>query len=127
MAVNIDEVFEFALELAKRAGEKIKTAFNEPKKIDFKGQIDLVTETDKAVEEMVVNSIKAKWPNHVFVAEEVLSPCPNDLGDDSSFFVPYVTNFHFRVFLLERQRKNSLTRRHGALIVLCLLTSTSSL
>jgi inositol-phosphate phosphatase/L-galactose 1-phosphate phosphatase len=73
MSLDIDELFDFAVEIAKKAGQKIKTAFHEPKNIDYKGQIDLVTETDKAVEEMLVNSIRTKYPGHLFVAEESVS------------------------------------------------------
>jgi len=73
--LDLQELHDFALGLAKQAGAKIKAAFVLPKNIDYKGQIDLVTETDKAVEDMVVGAIKAKYPDHLFVAEEVKFLC----------------------------------------------------
>lgn len=38
--------------------------------IAFKGEIDLVTEVDRACEELVVSSLKGAFPGHSFLAEE---------------------------------------------------------
>jgi len=68
-----EEYFEFALSLAKKAGDKIRVAFYAPKEVTFKDTIDLVTKTDKEVEEMLVSDIKNRFPGHLFVAEETVS------------------------------------------------------
>jgi len=70
----LQDVLLFAEELAREAGEIIRAAFSSANKVvDFKGQIDLVTETDKAVESMVIGAIRGRYPTHMFVAEESVS------------------------------------------------------
>lgn len=61
---------EWIIELARAAGAHIKAAFVVDKKIEYKGENDLVTDTDKAVEEAIITSIRAKFPTHHFLAEE---------------------------------------------------------
>lgn len=34
--------------------------------------MDLVTETDKKAEELIIAKIKTKYPDHIFMGEEVL-------------------------------------------------------
>jgi len=70
---SYDDYLDFAISLAKRAGEKIKPAFHAPKEISFKDTIDLVTKTDKEVELMIITEIKNRYPGHLFVAEENVS------------------------------------------------------
>ena len=50
--------FDEALNLAKQAGQIIKQAFHQEKEITFKGDVDLVTATDKKVEELIFSSIR---------------------------------------------------------------------
>jgi fructose-1,6-bisphosphatase/inositol monophosphatase family enzyme len=38
--------------------------------ITFKGSVDLVTETDEAVEKLIFAAIRAKYPNHALIGEE---------------------------------------------------------
>jgi len=70
---TLEEYFEFALSLSKRAGEIIKIAFHAPKEVTFKDTIDLVTKTDKEVEVMLMNEIHQRFPDHLFIAEETVS------------------------------------------------------
>lgn len=65
------DIYVFAVELARSAGRMIADAFNSPKNITFKGTVDLVTETDQAVEQLVMGRIRERFPDHTFVAEEV--------------------------------------------------------
>lgn len=44
---------------------------DDSKKVDFKLDVDLVTETDKKTEQFLMNAIKAKYPDHLFIGEEV--------------------------------------------------------
>lgn len=59
-----------AIAIAHAAGEFIARAWSEPRQIDFKGEVDLVTETDRAVESFVVERLGAAFPGHRIIAEE---------------------------------------------------------
>eukprot|EP01129_Flabellula_baltica_P017139 TRINITY_DN9409_c0_g1_i1.p1 TRINITY_DN9409_c0_g1~~TRINITY_DN9409_c0_g1_i1.p1 ORF type:complete len:268 (-),score=46.48 TRINITY_DN9409_c0_g1_i1:38-841(-) len=65
--------YDLALSLAKQAGVVVKDAFYAKKDITFKGAVDVVTETDKAVERMIMDGIRDVYPDHLFVAEETIS------------------------------------------------------
>eukprot|EP01127_Copromyxa_protea_P002147 TRINITY_DN12033_c0_g1_i1.p1 TRINITY_DN12033_c0_g1~~TRINITY_DN12033_c0_g1_i1.p1 ORF type:complete len:269 (-),score=72.47 TRINITY_DN12033_c0_g1_i1:84-890(-) len=71
MTDSYAEYLEFALSLAKEAGAVIKEAFYREKQgLVFKDAVDLVTATDKHVEEFVMSKIRERYPDHLFVAEE---------------------------------------------------------
>ena len=38
--------------------------------IEYKGEVDLVTEADRASEKLIVERLRARWPEHGIVAEE---------------------------------------------------------
>ncbi|CAD5205692.1 unnamed protein product [Bursaphelenchus okinawaensis] len=67
-----EEYFQFALEVTKKAGHLVKTAFakHESAVTTKASATDLVTETDKAVEELLIKSISEKYPDHQFIGEE---------------------------------------------------------
>ena len=77
---DAEECLAFLIPLAAEAGKMIKAAFEAPKQIQFKGAIDLVTETDQAVEAFLLEHIKQKYPTHSFVAEEVQANRSFSLG-----------------------------------------------
>ncbi|XP_055353671.1 inositol monophosphatase 1-like [Paramacrobiotus metropolitanus] len=61
----------FAEFVAKEAGETIRTAMKAEKNITLKSSVvDLVTETDKAVEAFIIDSLKGRYPDHKFIGEE---------------------------------------------------------
>ncbi len=66
----IAEAHEFAIDLARKAGTLIRNRFNEPRDVDHKGTIDLVTDTDRASERMIADAIRARFPDHQLLAEE---------------------------------------------------------
>ncbi|KAL8685494.1 MAG: hypothetical protein Q9218_007727 [Villophora microphyllina] len=66
---DLQEIHDFLIKLAGEAGSKIVAA--NPSTVDTKkNSSDLVTETDKAVEELISSSLKAKYPNYLFLGEE---------------------------------------------------------
>lgn len=72
--------FEAALEVSKAAGELILTAFKQPvSRVHFKDATDLVTDTDRACEEVVLSTLKKKFPSHLFVGEEVRKASQDDI------------------------------------------------
>jgi myo-inositol-1(or 4)-monophosphatase len=59
------------IEISKRAGSLIKEGFGTTFKIEYKtNENNLVTEIDKASEELIINFIKEKHPSHSILAEE---------------------------------------------------------
>lgn len=68
---ELEEYFLLAVECAQIAGAIIKDAFLLPKVLNEKSNAtDLVTETDKKCEEVVIDRIRARYPEHKFIAEE---------------------------------------------------------
>lgn len=64
-------MIEDIIEISKRAGEIIRNGFGTKLNIEFKtNESNLVTEIDKASEELIKNFIKDKYPQHGILAEE---------------------------------------------------------
>jgi myo-inositol-1(or 4)-monophosphatase len=85
-------------EVAKRSGEMIKAAARS-NKFDIltkaNNTSDIVTQTDKAVEQMIFDTLKPNYPNYEFYGEEMYAPGKR-LGSKPTFVVDPVdgtTNF----------------------------------
>ncbi|HXW18048.1 MAG TPA: inositol monophosphatase family protein [Candidatus Acidoferrales bacterium] len=61
---------EIAVEAAREAGEILVAEHSRPQKISYKGEVDIVTETDKKSEAAIVNRLQTHFPKHAIVAEE---------------------------------------------------------
>ncbi|XP_061339828.1 inositol-phosphate phosphatase-like [Gastrolobium bilobum] len=61
---SLSEFLASAVDAAHKAGEIIRKGFYETKHVEHKGQVDLVTETDKACEELIFNHLKKLYPSH---------------------------------------------------------------
>jgi myo-inositol-1(or 4)-monophosphatase len=61
---------EVAMEAAREAGAILRAEFDRPKKITYKGDVDLVTESDHHSERVVVERLRGRFPDHAIVAEE---------------------------------------------------------
>jgi myo-inositol-1(or 4)-monophosphatase len=59
-----------AWEAATVAGTLIREHWQEPKNIDYKGAIDLVTSVDRQCERRIVEVLRNYFPNHSILAEE---------------------------------------------------------
>ena len=66
----MDEFRDFVLSMAKEAGIFLKERLNDKHIIDYKGEINIVTEADRISEEMITSRIYKKYPNHDILAEE---------------------------------------------------------
>ena len=63
-AVNLQEVHDFLIEVAYKAGEMITSATpNAAEAGQKKNSVDLVTDTDKAVEDMVSSRLRERYPD----------------------------------------------------------------
>ncbi len=58
------------LEAADTSGRLLLNMFEDKIKVDFKGDYDLVTEADRLAEEVIVNLIRKRCPDHDILAEE---------------------------------------------------------
>jgi len=61
---------ECAIEIAREAGIFLKNKLNSVHTIDYKGEINLVTEVDKISEEIITSKITTLFPDHDILAEE---------------------------------------------------------
>lgn len=66
----MSEYLDFAIETAREAGAILRAEFDRPKEISYKGEVDIVTESDRRSEELIVSWIREKYPEHAIVAEE---------------------------------------------------------
>jgi myo-inositol-1(or 4)-monophosphatase len=72
----MQKFLEIALEAVDEAGKRLRAASRETKRIELKGAIDLVTETDREVEQLVVTRLTRAFPQHLIVAEEATADGP---------------------------------------------------
>ena len=70
MTVSLDTLLETALEGARRAGRVLADRFHQPRTIDFKGGIDLVTDADRASEKVLLEWLRVRHPDHAILSEE---------------------------------------------------------
>ena len=61
---------EVAVEAAREAGAILLKEFDRPKKISYKGEVDIVTESDKRSEALIVARLQNRFPQHAIIAEE---------------------------------------------------------
>lgn len=59
-----------AVEIAREAGALLLPFFDRRVRIEYKGEVDLVTEADRASERLIVERLRARFPDHAIVAEE---------------------------------------------------------
>lgn len=61
---------EAAIRAAKAGGKVLRSFFAKEIRIEFKGEVNLVTEADRAAEAVVIQTLRKKFPDHRFLAEE---------------------------------------------------------
>lgn len=68
--MDLEELREFAEKVAVNAGEMLKDRFPMRHAVEFKGEIDLVTEADRLSETMIFEAIRNTYPHHDLLTEE---------------------------------------------------------
>ncbi|TKS87538.1 Inositol monophosphatase 1 [Collichthys lucidus] len=101
MSDDWQECMDHCVEVAKKAGEMIREALQKDIAIMQKSSpVDLVTETDQKVEQLIISSIKEKYPTHSFIGEEsVAAGAPSVLTDNPTWIIDPIdgtTNFVHR-------------------------------
>jgi myo-inositol-1(or 4)-monophosphatase len=61
---------DFAIDLARRAGALLRDGLRQQRQIDLKSPFELVTDMDRASEQLIVGAIRAAYPSHAILAEE---------------------------------------------------------
>src|SRR4026208_1084902 len=73
-----------ATEAALQAGALQKERYGQPHQVEKKGEINIVTEVDKACEALILALLRERFPDHDIVAEE------SDLARTGSRYVWFV-------------------------------------
>ncbi|MGC9348536.1 MAG: inositol monophosphatase family protein [Anaerolineae bacterium] len=68
--VNTLEACELARELAREAGALIREAFGSISHVDYKGEVNPVTEADTAAETLIIERLRQAFPDHGILGEE---------------------------------------------------------
>lgn len=66
----MNSFLQIAVEAAREAGKIQLERLGKAHQIEWKGEIDLVTEVDKACEKLIVEKLQKAYPDHDFLAEE---------------------------------------------------------
>jgi len=69
-SVRKSDVEKIAREAIAAVGPRIRAAWSKAKRIRYKGAVDLVTDTDREAEELIVDLIRRAFPEHLIIAEE---------------------------------------------------------
>ncbi|KAF2263778.1 inositol monophosphatase [Lojkania enalia] len=73
--INLQEIHDFMISIARKAGETITSAHPTGASAGTKkNSVDLVTETDQAVETLISTSLRSKYPTFAFMGEETYKP-----------------------------------------------------
>ena len=67
---SMKEYLSFATAVAGEAGLLLKNHLDDHHAIDFKGEIDIVTEADRMSEELILSAIRRRYPGHDILSEE---------------------------------------------------------
>ena len=66
----MNQFLEIAADAAREAGALLLAEFDRPKNISYKGEVDIVTESDRRSEALIVGRLRDHFPAHAIVAEE---------------------------------------------------------
>jgi myo-inositol-1(or 4)-monophosphatase len=66
----MDEFRRFLIKVVTEAGELLKERLNDPHTVQYKGEINLVTEADCLSESFIVERIRHSFPGHDILTEE---------------------------------------------------------
>uniref|UniRef100_D3TPP4 Inositol-1-monophosphatase n=1 Tax=Glossina morsitans morsitans TaxID=37546 RepID=D3TPP4_GLOMM len=89
-AIDLNKCHQVVSDLINKAGEIIDSRNAHRKEFLTKqGDIDLVTETDKEVESLLIKGLQNEFPNHRFIGEEESSAegAPHKLTDSPTWII----------------------------------------
>lgn len=66
----VDRALEIAVGVATDAGAVLRERLTQPRDVQFKGTVDLVTDADRASEALIAGRIREAFPDHRLLGEE---------------------------------------------------------
>jgi myo-inositol-1(or 4)-monophosphatase len=88
VAPSPSELLSTAIEAAQQAGAEIRSQRESQRvTVSFKGTRDLVTTADLAAEKIIVDTIRSRYPDHHFLAEESHHADPARAFGEGTFWV----------------------------------------
>jgi myo-inositol-1(or 4)-monophosphatase len=63
-------MLDFAIAIARRAGRLLLDGLSRQRTVELKGPYDLVTDMDRASEDLIISAIAAEFPSHTILSEE---------------------------------------------------------
>jgi myo-inositol-1(or 4)-monophosphatase len=66
----VPSYLEAAVETAQEAGALLLAELDRPLRIEYKGDVDIVTQADTRSEQLILNRLRSHFPKHAIVAEE---------------------------------------------------------
>ncbi|KAF3822576.1 hypothetical protein GH733_007950, partial [Mirounga leonina] len=88
MADPWQECMDYAVTLAREAGEVVREAIKSEMNVMIKSSpADLVTATDQKIEKMLISAIKEKYPSHSFIGEESVAAGEKSVLTDSPTWI----------------------------------------
>jgi myo-inositol-1(or 4)-monophosphatase len=63
-------MLDFAIDIARRAGALLRNGLDGQRQINLKSQFEVVTDMDRASEDLIVGAIRDRFPDHAILAEE---------------------------------------------------------
>jgi myo-inositol-1(or 4)-monophosphatase len=79
-----DEFLPAITDIAREAGALVMQHFARHVEIEYKGEVDLVTVTDRASEALIAEALRKRWPDHDILGEEGTR---SDSGSDYKWYV----------------------------------------
>lgn len=78
---NWEQVLEIAIRIARNAGGILRQGWGHAGQVEYKGEVDLVTEYDRRSEAYILSELAASFPEHHIFSEEA-----GDIGPAGSDF-----------------------------------------
>ncbi|HWP84530.1 MAG TPA: inositol monophosphatase family protein [Terriglobia bacterium] len=66
----MSNILSITSQIARDAGALLRGYFERRVRVEYKGEVDLVTEADRASEAFIVGELRKRFPDHAIVAEE---------------------------------------------------------
>ncbi len=76
--IDTDTILASAVQIARAAGAELRQGWGHAGRVEFKGEVNLVTEYDRRAEEIIVTALRDQFPDHHIYAEEQGDAEPGD-------------------------------------------------
>jgi len=67
---ELTHILHTAIAIAEKAGNLLRAAYDQPREINYKGDVDLVTQADHGSEQLILEELRPIFPEHGILAEE---------------------------------------------------------